>query len=282
MLDREDCRNRRSAAFLTSACHFGGSERADWHRTRRGKRSPDFLQDAFHFYFTSSCSTRIERRVAPPPLHTLAAMHDIPQRGRVTRYGERIDHEQQCRPASSRREARRSRGLLRAGSAGARNTRVCRRPSRAAVRNARGRRQNDESMREDSRNGTLARQEHHLESRRTIRALSRTITARPEHSLDIEHHAHIGRRTRSSRIARRAPDGPEKKKPRKSENLRGFVTAFGGDGDRQMQAQADPFPSKYLPTIQSLAQSNHPIYANSFQPHPAFSDGLNDRLEDRC
>lgn len=118
----------------------------------------------------------------------------------------------------------------RAGSAGARNTRICRRPSRAAVRNARGRRQNDESMREDSRNGTQARQEHHLESRRTIRALSRTITARPEHSLDIEHDAHIGRRTRSSRIARRAPDGPEKKKPRKSENLRGFVTAFGGDG----------------------------------------------------
>ncbi|QOH35274.1 hypothetical protein C7S14_5382 [Burkholderia cepacia] len=38
-------------------------------------------------------------------------MHDIPQRGRVTRYGERIDHEQQCRPASSRRETRLSRGL---------------------------------------------------------------------------------------------------------------------------------------------------------------------------
>ncbi|MDN7439285.1 hypothetical protein QZM64_08930 [Burkholderia cepacia] len=71
---------------------------------------------------------------AAPPLHTLVAMHDIPQRGRVTRYGERIDHEQQCRPASSRRETRRSRGLLRAGSAGARNTRVCRRPSRAGSR----------------------------------------------------------------------------------------------------------------------------------------------------
>ncbi|RAQ05295.1 hypothetical protein DPR02_24830 [Burkholderia cepacia] len=60
LIGQTDSKNRRSAAFLISVCHFGGSERADWRQTRQRERSPDFLQNIFHFYFISSCSTRIE------------------------------------------------------------------------------------------------------------------------------------------------------------------------------------------------------------------------------
>ena len=90
-----------------------------------------------------------------------------------------------------------------------------------------------------------------------------------------------GRSVRNARAVR--PERkPKKKKPRKSENLRGFVTAFGGDGGRQTRSQADPIKSKHLPTIQRLALYKHPIYASAFQPHPAFADGLSDGLENRC
>ena len=90
-----------------------------------------------------------------------------------------------------------------------------------------------------------------------------------------------GRSVRNARAVR--PERkPKKKKPRKSENLRGFVTAFGGDGGRQIWLQVDPSHVQYLPNIQWLAPSKHPIYASDFQPHPAFADGLNDGLENRC
>jgi len=61
-------------------------------------------------------------------------------------------------------------------------------------------------------------------------------------------YAYLAHERRSSRALIGYPDdseatsgepvsAAEKKKPRKSENLRGFVTAFGGDGDRQINLQ---------------------------------------------
>ncbi|WP_193727276.1 hypothetical protein [Burkholderia sp. BE17] len=74
----------------------------------------------------------------------------------------------------------------------------------------------------------------------------------------------------------------KKKKPRKSKNLRGFVTAFGGDGDRQNRMQRHPTQPNYSFNFQYIAPSNDPIYPIAIQPHPALADGLNDGPKERC
>lgn len=76
----------------------------------------------------------------------------------------------------------------------------------------------DWTIREDGQNGMRAGQAHHLDVAyrcRLSRAPIGSLPTPPESADGIQPHRVSGRK---------------KKKPRKSENLRGFVTAFGGDG----------------------------------------------------